>query len=111
MVKRLLATAKIDVDSKDNDGWTPLTYAAANGHDAVVKLLLATKKVDINAKDTTDDRTPLGWAAAKACSKEKYGQMPLGDRVFNGYGEIVKMLLAEEGFEVNPKDRKRGGRQ
>jgi ankyrin repeat protein len=40
VVKLLLATGKVDVDSKDNyDGLTPLSRAARNGHEAVAKLL------------------------------------------------------------------------
>jgi ankyrin repeat domain-containing protein 50 len=40
VVKLLLETGKVDVDSKDEDyGRTPLSWAAENGHEAVVKLL------------------------------------------------------------------------
>ncbi len=39
VVKALLATGKVEVDSKDGDGWTPLSWAAAHGHEGVVKLL------------------------------------------------------------------------
>ncbi|KAH7175771.1 hypothetical protein EDB81DRAFT_836086 [Dactylonectria macrodidyma] len=35
----LLATGKADIDTKDRNGRTPLSYAAANGHEAVVRLL------------------------------------------------------------------------
>jgi ankyrin repeat protein len=47
VVKLLLETGKVDVDSNgvdfqgDDDGRTPLWWAARNGHEAVVKLLLA----------------------------------------------------------------------
>jgi ankyrin repeat protein len=39
VVKLLLATGKVDADSKDKDGQTPLSRAAGSGHEAVVKLL------------------------------------------------------------------------
>jgi ankyrin repeat protein len=39
-MKLLLATEGVDADSKDTDGRTPLSYAAANRHEAVAKLLL-----------------------------------------------------------------------
>ena len=63
VVKLLLATGKVDIDSKDTKyGQTPLSWAAEGGHKAVVELLLATGKVDVDSKDTSG-RTPLSWAA------------------------------------------------
>ena len=50
-----------DVDTKDNYGQTPLSWAAENGHEAVVQLLLGTRKVDVDAKDN-DGWTPLSRA-------------------------------------------------
>ena len=44
----LLATGKVDIDAKDNNGQTPLSCAARKGNDAVIKLLLATGKVSID---------------------------------------------------------------
>ncbi|KAH6962068.1 hypothetical protein BKA56DRAFT_498939, partial [Ilyonectria sp. MPI-CAGE-AT-0026] len=52
----------LDINCRDNDGWTPLSRAAVEGHKAIVKLLLATGKVDIDASDK-DGRTPLSHAA------------------------------------------------
>ena len=54
VVKLLLATGQVDVDSKDTIyNRTPLSWAAENGHEAVVKLLLATGQVDVDSKDTS----------------------------------------------------------
>jgi ankyrin repeat protein len=39
VVKLLLAQDGVDPDSKDTSGRTPLSWAAENGHEAVVKLL------------------------------------------------------------------------
>ena len=40
-----------------------VSWAAKNGHDAVVKLLLETGNVDVDSKDSEYGRTPLSWAA------------------------------------------------
>ncbi|KAF2192994.1 ankyrin, partial [Zopfia rhizophila CBS 207.26] len=63
-VELLLAKDDVDPNCKDNDGQTPLWWAAANGHEMVVKLLLAKGGVDPNSKDSEYGRTPLWWAAA-----------------------------------------------
>jgi len=44
--------------------WTPLSWAASKGHEAVVKLLVGRDGVDVNWKDNTS-RTPLLWAAER----------------------------------------------
>ncbi|KAK4118021.1 ankyrin, partial [Parathielavia appendiculata] len=55
---------QVDVNVRDNDGQTPLSWAAGNGHEAVVKLLLGTGQVDVNAEDN-NGWTPLTRAAEK----------------------------------------------
>jgi ankyrin repeat protein len=61
-VNLLLATGKANVDSKDNTGRTPLSWAAENGYEAVIKLLLATGKASVDSKNNSG-RTPISWAA------------------------------------------------
>jgi ankyrin repeat protein len=38
-VKLLVERDDVEADSKDNDGRTPLSWAVAGGHEAVVQLL------------------------------------------------------------------------
>jgi ankyrin repeat protein len=51
LVKQLLGTGKVEVDSKDKYGRTPLSWAARNEHKAIVQLLLETGKVEVDSKD------------------------------------------------------------
>ena len=49
-----------DVNAKDEDGWTPMLFAAAKGHKETVELLIA-KGAKVNTKDYFD-KTPLDRA-------------------------------------------------
>jgi ankyrin repeat protein len=73
-----------ELDSKDRRGRTPLSWAAENGHEAVVKLLLE-KGAELDSKDNIYGRTPLSWAAK------------------TGREAVVKLLL-EKGAELDSKD-------
>lgn len=61
-MKLLLETGRVNSDSKDSHGKTPLLAAAQHGHEAVVKLLLKTGRVNADSKDSHSE-TPLLAAA------------------------------------------------
>ncbi|RSL81667.1 hypothetical protein CEP52_017150 [Fusarium oligoseptatum] len=73
VIQRLLSTPNIDVDSRDEDGWTPLMFAVARGHEEASTLLLDAK-ADVSLKDE-EGRTALYHAASK------------------GHFETIKILL------------------
>ena len=75
IVKLLVETGQVDIDSTDNSGRTPLLWAASCGHEATVKLLMETGQVDVNSKDY-------------------YGQTPLSGAVASGQKVVVKLLKA-----------------
>ncbi|CAG8982672.1 hypothetical protein HYALB_00014050 [Hymenoscyphus albidus] len=74
-VVQLLLDNATEADLQCSNGRTPLSWAARNGHEAVVKLLLQTDKVDADSKDNKYGQTPLSWAAE------------------NGHEAVVKLLL------------------
>ena len=103
-------------DSKDSFGQTPLSWAAENGHEAVVRLLLE-KGAELESKDN-NNQTPLLWAirngheevvklllekGAKLESKDNNGPAPLLWAARRGHWAAVRLLL-EKDTELEPKD-------
>jgi len=80
-VKALLEQG-VDVNAKDNDGYTALFFAALKGHTDTVKALLE-QGADVNAK--------------------KDGLNALFIAAYEGHTDTVKALL-EQGVDVNAKD-------
>jgi hypothetical protein len=77
------------LNSRDGYGRTPLSYATASGHEAVVKLLLARSDADVNGRD-------------------RYGRMPLSYAAMRGHEAVVKLLLARSDGDVNARDEDGG---
>ncbi|KAF9780340.1 hypothetical protein IL306_000625 [Fusarium sp. DS 682] len=108
-----------NVEPKDSYERTPLSWAAQNGHEAVVQLLIAMGEIEVNAKDLYG-RTPLSWAArngheavvkllvatgkADINAKDSCGQTPLLWAARNGHEAIVQLLLAIGKVDVNTGD-------
>ena len=70
-----------DVNAKDQNGKTPLHYAAWKGHKEIAELLVESG-ADVNAKRGRSGRTPLHWANNK---------------------EIAELLI-DAGADVNAED-------
>ena len=114
-----------DPDSQRHQYYSqaPLSWAAENGHDAVVKLLLAKEGVNPNSKDCYY-RTPLllgavnGYEATvkllltnsgvRPDSKDNCNRTPLSRAASYGHEATVKLLLANG--PVNPDSKDNNGR-
>ncbi|EAY08855.1 ankyrin repeat protein, putative [Trichomonas vaginalis G3] len=73
-----------DINAKDEDGCTPLHYAAGNNNKETAEILIS-NGADINAKNK-DGSTPLHWAA------------------IDGSKETTEILISN-GADINAKDK------
>lgn len=78
MVELLLATDKVDVNSKNRDSSTPLSRAARGGHMEVAKPLLARDDVQANSK-SNEGLTLLSEAAWTANRKREILELLLNN--------------------------------
>ncbi|CAH0052035.1 unnamed protein product [Clonostachys rhizophaga] len=76
VVDVLLDTGRADIESRDNTGRTPLSWAAGSPKSLItVTMLLKTGRVDVNSRDD-NGRTPL-WSAAQ------HGSWLVVEKLFN----------------------------
>ena len=117
-VARLLLEhgAGADVNTRDDEGSTPLYLAAENGRLQVVRMLLE-HGANVGAEDN-QGKTPLHGAAkagrvevvrmllehgANVGAEDNQGKTPLHGAVKDGWVEVVRMLL-EHGANVGAED-------
>jgi ankyrin repeat protein len=111
------AMLRARLDLKDGFRRTPLSWAAKNGHEAVVKQLLD-KGADMDTRDE-GGLTPLSWAAkngyeavvkqlldkgADVDTRDKDGLTPLSWAAKDGHEAVVKQLL-EKGADPDQKNK------
>ena len=111
------------VELKDGTGRTPLSWAAAYGHESIVQILIERDDVNI---DSTDDygRTPL-WCAAEGGHeavvrlligrndvdidvKDNHGRTPFSMAAGEGHEAVVRLLIERDDVNIHVKDN--GGR-
>nr|XP_036587170.1 ankyrin repeat-containing protein [Colletotrichum truncatum]KAF6797901.1 ankyrin repeat-containing protein [Colletotrichum truncatum] len=119
IVKMLLDTGKVEVDSMDNSNRSALSWAAGNGHEAIVQMLLDTNKAEVDSRDYSK-RSPLSRAAGggheaivkilldtnkvEVDSRDYNDQSPLSWAAGNGHEAVVDMLLDTNKVEVDSRD-------
>ena len=121
IVQALLDTKAVDVNSKDEDGLTPLSYAVTRSYtEQTVMILLRADGVNVDVPDH-HGRTPLSYAiqhfgmntvqallgttGLDINSQDRYGRTPLSYAAARGK-EQVDALLAVDGIKVDLPDRK-----
>lgn len=81
----LIGRDDVNVDSKDNEGRTPLSVAAEEGYEDIVQLLTGRDDVDVDSED-------------------KHGRTPLSHVVYNRKVDIVRLLLNRKDVKLDLKD-------
>jgi len=110
---RLLLKQGVKVDVRDQNGDTPLHWAAGHGYPAMVKILIS-RGADVNARDR-HGQTPLFGAdnaavarlliahGALVNARDMIGQTPLDRAAWAGRIPVIRVLLDHHAL-VNARD-------
>lgn len=106
-------------DSKDTRTRTPLWWAAAGEHEAVVRLLLTRSNIEIGSRDQ-DGRTPLSLATGMGHAavvtlllsraevevdlRDHNGRTPLSWAAGGGHQAVVGLLLSRSDVKADSRD-------
>ena len=115
-VTTCLADSKVNLECLDENKYTPLFWAAMNGHSVVVDLLLE-KKANSNVQNL-NKQGPLHMAATKGYTEivesllengadpnalSVFGRVPLHNAVINGHSKLAK-LMVDKGVDIYAAD-------
>ncbi|CAH0029964.1 unnamed protein product [Clonostachys rhizophaga] len=119
IMRLLLDTGMVDINTKVYSGLTPLHFAAIGDQEASVRLLLDTGKADVESRDC-DGLTPLALAAQEGREGPVKLLLDRGKAYVNSRGEndktpiiaaaerrhegVVKLLLDTDGLDIDVKD-------
>ncbi|KAF7556652.1 hypothetical protein G7Z17_g1186 [Cylindrodendrum hubeiense] len=84
-----LIDEQANVDQKDSNGQTPLSWAAERGHAAAVQLLLDTDRVDVDGQDKVG-RTPLSWVTNEIRVASQNYMISFADLIKNRYPGMIE---------------------
>ncbi|OAP57597.1 hypothetical protein AYL99_08335 [Fonsecaea erecta] len=119
LVKILLGTKKVAIESKSDLGETPLSLAARCGHTSIVKLLLRTGNVDMESKNDFGQTSLLqaaSWGREAVVetllesgtvdinSADSDGLTPLAWAARAGHESVVRLLLETGKVDIESKD-------
>ncbi|KAJ5470467.1 hypothetical protein N7530_007824 [Penicillium desertorum] len=84
VLRALLATNRVNVESKDVRGWTPLAYAAAYGQAEVIEALIKVPGIQLE-------------------SRAQRGVTPLMLATINGQEDVTRILIEQESVKGDAK--------
>lgn len=104
IVRDVLENGKVDIDHKDEIGWTALHCACSAGSDSVIALLLE-RGANVNAK-TDNGQVPLHYVASKNHTRKYLYSADRSSRVLTTNTNLdILPLLIENGAQLNRQDK------